>query len=56
MKLRHTRVATAGGLRHPNLMSSAGLVPVLALADQTGLHELTQMHLTVPSDKGANTE
>ncbi len=38
----------------PNLVSSAGLVPVLALADQAGLRELAEQHLTVPSDKGAN--
>jgi hypothetical protein len=38
----------------PNLVSSAGLVPVLALARSAGLHELTQTHLRVPSDKGAN--
>ncbi len=38
----------------PNLVSSAGLVPVLALADRAGLRELAEEHLTVPSDKGAN--
>ena len=38
----------------PNLVSSAGLVPVLALADRAGLRELADEHLTVPSDKGAN--
>jgi len=38
----------------PNLVSSAGLVPVLALADRAGLQELAQAHLTVPTDKGAN--
>jgi len=39
----------------PNLVSSAGLVPVLALADQAGLRELADIHLSVPSDKGANS-
>ena len=38
----------------PNLVSSAGLVPLLALAESAGLHTLTQQHLTVPGDKGAN--
>jgi Transposase DDE domain group 1 len=38
----------------PNLVSSAGLVPVLALADRAGLRELADEHLTVPTDKGAN--
>jgi hypothetical protein len=35
-------------------VSSAGLVPVLALADAAGLSELAQQHLSVPTDKGAN--
>jgi len=38
----------------PNLVSSGGLVPVLALARAAGLHELAATHLTVPTDKGAN--
>ena len=38
----------------PNLVSSAGLVPLLALADRAGLRELVEEHLTVPTDKGAN--
>ena len=38
----------------PNLVSSAGLVPVVALAQSAGLGALTQGHLSVPTDKGAN--
>ncbi len=38
----------------PNLVSSAGLVPLLALAESAGLRAMAQEHLTVPSDKGAN--
>ena len=38
----------------PNLVSSAGLVPVLALAESAGLRRLADAHLTVPTDKGAN--
>jgi hypothetical protein len=38
----------------PNLVSSAGLVPVVALAESAGLGDLAHSHLTVPSDKGAN--
>jgi hypothetical protein len=38
----------------PNLVSCAGLVPVMALADQCGLAELSEQHLSVPTDKGAN--
>lgn len=54
MQLRHTPRATSAGFDDPNLVSSAGLVPVLALARSTGLAELAQKHLTVPTDKGAN--
>jgi hypothetical protein len=36
------------------LVSAAGLVPVLALAEAAGLPELAQQYLSVPTDKGAN--
>ncbi len=35
-------------------MSCAGLVPIAALAQQCGLKTLTDEHLSVPTDKGAN--
>ena len=38
----------------PNLVSSAGLVPVLALADLADLRGLADAHLSVPTDKGAH--
>lgn len=38
----------------PNLVSAAGLAPVLALAQRCGLHELVAEHLTVPGSAGAN--
>ena len=38
----------------PNLVASAGLVPVLALAERAGLGELADAHLSVPTDRGAN--
>ncbi len=38
----------------PNLVSSAGLVPVVALAESAGLAGLAQERLSVPTDKGAN--
>jgi Transposase DDE domain group 1 len=38
----------------PNLVSSAGLVPALALAEAAGLRALADDHLSVPTDKGAN--
>jgi len=36
-------------------VSAAGLAPVLALAEQSGLHQLVAEHLTVPGSAGANT-
>ena len=54
MKLSQTLAATSVAFDDPNLVSSAGLVPVLALADRAGLRDLADEHLTVPSDKGAN--
>jgi hypothetical protein len=38
----------------PNLVSSAGLVPMVALARSAGLVQLADQHLSVPTDKGAN--
>jgi hypothetical protein len=38
----------------PNLVGSAGLVPVMRLAARAGLVALTDRLLSVPSDKGAN--
>ncbi len=54
MQLCHTPRATSAVFDDPNLVSAAGLVPVLALAGSAGLHELADQHLRVPTDKGAN--
>jgi len=53
-KLSHTLGATSAVFDDPNLVSAAGLVPVLALARSAGLQELAAKHLSVPTDKGAN--
>ena len=54
MKLSHTPAATSAVFDDPNLVSVAGLVPVLGLAESAGLRDLADAHLSVPSDKGAN--
>jgi hypothetical protein len=54
VKLSHTLTRTSAVFDDPNLVSSAGLVPVLALADRAGLRQLADEHLSVPTDKGAN--
>src|SRR5512133_234350 len=54
MQLCHTRAATSVRFDDRNLVSAAGLVPVLALAEAAGLRDLVEEHLSVPTDKGAN--
>jgi hypothetical protein len=54
MQLSHTRPVVSAVFDEPNLVSVAGLVPVMGLAQRAGLRELADEWLTVPSDKGAN--
>jgi Transposase DDE domain group 1 len=54
MQLSHTRPVASAVFDEPNLVSSAGLVPVMALAGKAGLPELADERLSVPTDKGAN--
>jgi len=54
MQLSHTHAVSSAVFDDPNLVSSAGLVPVLALARSAGLGRLADQHLSVPTDKGAN--
>jgi hypothetical protein len=54
MQLSHTRPVVSAVFDEPNLVSSAGLVPVMALARTAGLRELADERLSVPTDKGAN--
>lgn len=54
MQLSHTRPVAAARFDDPNLMSTAGLVPVMALAQASGLLTLADQYLSVPTDKGAN--
>src|SRR5688572_26523143 len=54
VKLSHTLGATTAVFDDPNLVASAGLVPLLALAESAVLCELAEQRLSVPTDKGAN--
>jgi hypothetical protein len=54
MQLSHSPAATAAVFDDPNLISSAGLVPILRLAETAGLGALADERLSVPTDKGAN--
>lgn len=54
MQFNHTPATLSAAFDDANLVSSAGLVPVMRLAERAGLTHLADTHLTVPSDKGAN--
>lgn len=54
MQFNHTPVSLSATFDDQNLVASAGLVPVLRLAERAGLASLAQEHLSVPADKGAN--
>jgi len=54
MRLSHTLATTSAAFDDPNLVSAAGLVPAMALAQRAGLADLADEHLSVPTDKGAN--
>lgn len=54
MPFKHVPAAVSAVFDDPNLVSVAGLVPMMRLAEAAGLAELAWEGLTVPSDKGAN--
>src|SRR5579875_2282071 len=54
MQLCHTFSRSSVRFDEPTLVSSAGLVPLAALADRAGLRRLVDTQLTVPGDRGAH--
>lgn len=54
MQFNHSISSLSASFDDSNLVSSAGLVPVMRLAERAGLTALADKHLTVPTDKGAN--
>ena len=54
MQFKHAPAAVSAVFDDPNLVSVAGLVPMLRLAQQAGLSEIAQDRLSVPTDKGSN--
>ena len=54
MQPSHTPSAVSISFDDPNLVSDAGLLPIVKLAQAAGLQALGDQHLSVPTDKGAN--
>ena len=54
MQFKHAPAAVSAMFDDPNLVSAAGLVPMLRLARSAGLDELSRSRLSVPTDKGSN--
>ncbi len=54
MQVSHAARTAVASFDDPNLVSSAGLVPIVRLAEKAGLRSLTDQWLSVPTDKGAN--
>src|SRR6185312_9482330 len=54
VQLSHTAKATSAVFDDPNLVGSAGLVPVMRLAARAGLADRADRLLSMPTDKGAN--
>lgn len=54
MQFKHAPAAVSAVFDDPNLVSAAGIVPMLRLAQLSGLDRLAQSGLTVPTDKGSN--
>jgi hypothetical protein len=54
MRLLHTAAKTNATFDDPNLVSHAGLVPAVRLAENVGLEELVSEHVRVSAEVGAN--
>jgi Transposase DDE domain group 1 len=54
VRLRHRAPVTGASFDDPNLVSCAGLEPVMRLAQTCGLHGLVADRVGIPGDKGAN--
>jgi hypothetical protein len=54
VRLRYDEPVTAVTFDDPNLVSCAGLVPVMRLAQDAGLHDAVADRVSLPTDKGVN--
>ena len=56
VRLSHDPLKTHATFDDPNLVSLAGLVPVMALAGRCGLADLVREHVTIASRTGVNPD
>ena len=56
MRLSHSPVLTRASFDDPNLVSRAGLVPVMALAERAGLPGLIEEHVRPGGECGVNAD
>src|SRR5579859_7641631 len=54
VRLSHARARTRATFDDPSLVAHAGLVPVMALAERAGLHDLIAEHVRPHGGCGAN--
>src|SRR5215831_15031003 len=54
MRLSHDPLKTSARFDDPNLVSRAGLVPVMGLAERAGLFALARRHVSIKDPCGAN--
>jgi len=54
VQLSHRFPPASAVFDDPNLVSAAGLIPVVRLAQDAGLTRLADQQLSVPGDKGAH--
>jgi hypothetical protein len=54
VRLSHDPAKTYASFDDPDLVSRAGLVPVMALAQRCGLADLAGEHVTIASPAGVN--
>lgn len=54
MQFSHATKAAVASFDDPNLVSAAGLLPIMRLAERAGLRSMSDQWLSVPTDKGAN--
>jgi hypothetical protein len=56
MRLSHDPIRTRASFDDPNLVSRAGPVPVMSLAERAGLESLVRRHVGIAAPCGVNAD